>query len=100
MRRPGYAEKTASHLTKLTGKPYYKAGDLIADDLITGTWDQHAFVAESGAIRSLAVKPSKIASDMNLLSSGPRAGRDQSATGTAGLVHHAGQGQPGHARAG
>ena len=65
----GYAEKTASHLAKLTGKPYYKAGDLIA-----GTWDQHAFVAESGAMRSLAVKLSKIASDMILLSSGPRAG--------------------------
>ena len=65
----GYADKTAAHLARLTGKPYYKAGDLIA-----ATWDQHAFLAESGAMRSLAVKLSKIASDMILLSSGPRAG--------------------------
>jgi len=65
----GYAEKTAAHLANLTGKPFWKAGDLIA-----ATWDQHAFVAESGAMRSLAVKLSKIASDMILLSSGPRAG--------------------------
>jgi aspartate ammonia-lyase len=68
----GYAEKTAAHLAELTGKPYYKAGDLIG-----ATWDQHAFVAESGAMRSLAVKLSKIASDMILLSSGPRAGLNE-----------------------
>jgi len=68
----GYAEKTAAHLAKLTGKPYYKA-----DDLIAATWDQHAFVAESGAMRSLAIKLSKIASDLILLSSGPRAGLNE-----------------------
>ena len=65
----GYAETTARHLAKLTGKPYE-----VADDLIAATWDQHAFLAESGAMRSLAVKLSKIASDLILLSSGPRAG--------------------------
>ncbi len=65
----GYAEKTAGHLARLTGKPFHKA-----DDLIAGTWDQAAFLAESGAMRSLAVKLSKIASDLILLSSGPRAG--------------------------
>jgi aspartate ammonia-lyase len=65
----GYAERTAKHLAKLTGKPFRKA-----DDMIAATWDQHAFLAESGALRSLAVKLSKIASDLILLSSGPRAG--------------------------
>lgn len=65
----GFAEKTAVHLAKLTGKPFVKA-----DDMIAATWDQHAFLAESGAMRSLAVKLSKIASDMILLGSGPRAG--------------------------
>jgi aspartate ammonia-lyase len=65
----GYAEKTAKHLTELTGKPFEKA-----DDLIAATWDQQAFLAQSGALRSLAVKLSKIASDLILLSSGPRAG--------------------------
>jgi aspartate ammonia-lyase len=65
----GYAEKTTRHLAKLTGKPI-----VLADDLFAATWDQHAFVAESAALRSLAIKLSKIASDLILLSSGPRAG--------------------------
>ena len=65
----GYADKTARHLAKLTGKPYAKA-----DDLIAATWDQQAFLSASSATRSLAVKLSKIASDLILLSSGPRAG--------------------------
>ena len=65
----GYAEKTAKHLGKLTGKPFTVAADLVA-----ATWDQHAFLAQSAAERSLAVKLSKIASDLILLSSGPRAG--------------------------
>jgi aspartate ammonia-lyase len=65
----GYAEKTTKHLAKLTGKPI-----VLAEDLFAATWDQHAFVAESAALRSLAIKLSKIASDLILLSSGPRAG--------------------------
>jgi len=65
----GYAEKVPVHLTKLTGKPFVKANDLFA-----ATWDQHAFVTESGALKSLAIKLSKIAGDLILLSSGPRAG--------------------------
>ena len=66
---PGYAEKVPGHLAGITGKPF-----VLADDLIAATWDQHAFVAESGALKSLAVKLSKISSDLILLSSGPRAG--------------------------
>jgi aspartate ammonia-lyase len=65
----GYAQKTAEHLARLTGKPI-----VVADDLFAATWDQHAFVVESGALRSMAIKLSKIASDLILLSSGPRAG--------------------------
>jgi aspartate ammonia-lyase len=65
----GYAEKTTRYLAKQTGKPIALAGDLFA-----ATWDQHAFVAESATLRSLAIKLSKIASDLILLSSGPRAG--------------------------
>ena len=65
----GYAEKVAPHLAKLTGKPF-----VMADDLVAATWDQHAFVAQSGALKSLAIKLSKIASDLILLTSGPRAG--------------------------
>ena len=65
----GYAKKTASHLAKLTGKPI-----VMAEDMFAATWDQHAFVVESGALRSMAIKLSKIAGDLILLSSGPRAG--------------------------
>ena len=65
----GYADKTAGHLAKLTGKPIVTAPDLLA-----ATWDQQGFVVYSAALRSVAIKLSKIANDLILLSSGPRAG--------------------------
>jgi aspartate ammonia-lyase len=65
----GYPEKCAQHLAKLTGKPIVPASDMIA-----ATWDQQGFVTYSGALKSLAVKLSKISSDLILLTSGPRAG--------------------------
>ncbi len=65
----GYAEKTSAHLAELTGKPF-----ILAADLVAATWDQSAFLSASSATRSLAVKLSKVASDLILLSSGPRAG--------------------------
>jgi aspartate ammonia-lyase len=65
----GYAERCAAHLAKLTGKPIVPASDMLA-----ATWDQQGFVVYSSALRSLAVKLSKIASDLILLTSGPRAG--------------------------
>jgi len=65
----GYSEKVAAHLAKLTGKPIVPANDMIA-----ATWDLQGFVAYSSALKSLAVKLSKTASDLILLSSGPRAG--------------------------
>jgi aspartate ammonia-lyase len=65
----GYAESTAKHLAKLTGKPIVPASDMLA-----ATWDQEGFVAYSSALKSLAIKMSKIASDLILLTSGPRAG--------------------------
>ena len=66
---PGFPAKTAAQLAALTGKPIVAAQDLIA-----ATWDLQAFLNYSSALRSLAVKLSKIASDLILLSSGPRAG--------------------------
>jgi len=68
----GFAERAAAHLADLTGKPFVRA-----DDLIAATWDQQAFLSASGALRSLAVKLSKTASDLILLSSGPRAGLNE-----------------------
>jgi aspartate ammonia-lyase len=65
----GYAESCARHLAKLTGKPIVPAADMLA-----ATWDQQGFVAYSGALKSVAVKLSKIANDLILLTSGPRAG--------------------------
>src|SRR5256885_9460951 len=65
----GYGEKCAAHLAKLTGKPIVPAADMLA-----ATWDQAGFVAYSSALKSVAVKLSKISSDLILLTSGPRAG--------------------------
>jgi aspartate ammonia-lyase len=65
----GYAERCAAHLAKLTKKPIVPATDMLA-----ATWDQQGFVAYSGALKSVAIKLSKIASDLILLTSGPRAG--------------------------
>jgi aspartate ammonia-lyase len=65
----GYAERTAAHLAKLTGKPIVPASDMVA-----ATWEQQGFVVYSSALKSTAVKLSKIAGDLILLASGPRAG--------------------------
>lgn len=65
----GYAERCAAHLAKLTGKPIVPASDMLA-----ATWDQQGFVVYSSALRSVAVKLSKISSDLIMLASGPRAG--------------------------
>jgi aspartate ammonia-lyase len=65
----GYPEKVAMHLAKLTGKPIVPAADMLA-----ATWDQQGFVVYSSALRSVAIKLSKISSDLILLTSGPRAG--------------------------
>ena len=42
--------------------------------MFAATWDQQGFVAYSSALKSVAIKLSKIASDLILLASGPRAG--------------------------
>jgi len=68
----GYAPKVATHLATLLNKPIVPASDMIA-----ATWDQQGFVAYSGALKSVAIKLSKIASDLILLDSGPRAGLNE-----------------------
>ena len=45
--------------------------------MIAATWDQQGFVAYSAALRSIAIKLSKIAGDLILLDSGPRAGLNE-----------------------
>src|SRR3954470_15517895 len=65
----GYPEKCAEELARLTKKPIVPASDMLA-----ATWDQQGFVAYSSALKSLAIKLSKISGDLILLASGPRAG--------------------------
>jgi len=65
----GYPEKCAAELAKLTGKPIKPAEDMLA-----ATWDQQGFVAYSAALKSVAIKLSKVSGDLILLTSGPRAG--------------------------
>jgi aspartate ammonia-lyase len=65
----GYAEAVAAELARLLKKPIVPAKDMFA-----ATWDQQGFVAYSNALKSLAIKQSKIAGDLILLASGPRAG--------------------------
>ncbi len=65
----GYPEKALEHLRAITGL------DLgLAKDLIEATQDTQAFVMFSSALKSLAIKLSKVCNDLRLLSSGPRAG--------------------------
>jgi aspartate ammonia-lyase len=66
---PGYAEKVAVHLAKITGKPM-----VMAKDLIAATSSMQAFVMFSSAYKNLAVTLSKISSDLIFLASGPRTG--------------------------
>jgi len=65
----GYSEAVAAELARLLKKPIVPAKDMFA-----ATWDQQGFVAYSNALKSLAIKQSKIAGDLILLASGPRAG--------------------------
>jgi aspartate ammonia-lyase len=68
----GYSDKVATHLAKILNKPIVPAPDMLA-----ATWDQQGFVIYSGALKSVAIKLSKIASDLILLDSGPRAGLNE-----------------------
>src|SRR6478736_3156389 len=66
---PGYGEKCANHLAKLTGKPI-----VLAKDLIAATSSMQGFVMYSSALKNFAVTVSKISSDLIFLASGPRTG--------------------------
>jgi len=66
---PGYPDLVIKHLARITGLKVTKARNLVE-----ATQDTGAFVMYSSALKRLAVKLSKISSDLRLLSSGPRAG--------------------------
>jgi fumarate hydratase class II len=66
---PGFAEAAAAEIARLTALPFVSAPNKFA---VQGAHD--ALVHFSGALRTLAVSLYKIANDIRLLASGPRAG--------------------------
>jgi aspartate ammonia-lyase len=66
---PGYAEKCAVELAKITGKPMKLSHNLIAE-----TSSMQGYVMYSSALKNLAITLSKISSDLIFLASGPRTG--------------------------
>lgn len=66
---PDFAAHVCRHLRELTGIPL-----VIAPNLVEATQDTGVFVQVSGVLKRVAVKLSKTANDLRLLSSGPRAG--------------------------
>jgi len=66
---PGFAEAAAAEIAGLTGLPFVTAPNKFT---VQGSHD--ALVQLSGALRTLAVSLFKIASDIRLMSCGPRAG--------------------------
>ncbi len=67
---PGYRNLVIIYLRELTGITELRS----AEDLIQATQDTSHFVAYSSVLKNIALKLSKIANDLRLLSSGPRAG--------------------------
>lgn len=65
----GYGESVVKHLAEITGLPV-----VAADNRVAATPDLAAFVTLSAAIRTGAVRLSKIANDLRVLSSGPGGG--------------------------
>ncbi len=68
--------------------------------MFAATWEQQGFVVYSAALKSMAIKLSKIASDLILLTSGPRAGlKEIDLPAMQPGLDHARQGQSGDAGA-
>lgn len=66
---PGYAEKVAAHIAKLTGLPF-----VTAQNKFESLAAHDAIVEAHGALKTVAVSLMKIANDIRMLSSGPRSG--------------------------
>ena len=94
---PGYADLVTQKLAQVSGLPVRKAANLVE-----ATQDSGAFVQMSATMKRAAVQISKICNDLRWLSSGPRCGLYEIdlAAHAAGLIHHAGQSEPGDPRGG
>ncbi len=64
-----YMQRIVPNLCDVTGMQFTQA-----DDLIDATQNLDSFVSVSGAVKACAVTLSKIANDLRLMSSGPKAG--------------------------
>nr|WP_299584544.1 aspartate ammonia-lyase [uncultured Microbulbifer sp.] len=69
---PQYRQLVVSALSEISGIDF-----VCAENLVEATSDMGAFVMFSGVMKRIAVKISKICSDLRLLSSGPRAGLNE-----------------------
>lgn len=69
---PEYAKLAVSYLSELSGFEFKRASDLVE-----ASSDMGAFVLFSGMLKRLAVKLSKIANDLRMLSMGPRCGLNE-----------------------
>src|SRR5689334_2006899 len=65
----GYAENVAKHIARLTGKPF-----ITAPNKFEALAAHDAIVEAHGALKTIAVSLMKIANDVRMLASGPRAG--------------------------
>ena len=65
----GYAHEACARLSALAGFEF-----VVAEDMVEATQDAGVFVTVSSVLKRVAVKLSKTANDLRLLSSGPRAG--------------------------
>lgn len=66
---PRYIEKVTGNLRNITNLPLVRG-----ENLVDATQNTDAFLEVSGALKTLAVNLSKIANDLRLMASGPRAG--------------------------
>ncbi len=66
---PGYSEKVADHIARLTGLPF-----ITAENKFEALAAHDAIVEAHGALKTVAVSLMKIANDIRMLSSGPRSG--------------------------
>ncbi|WP_444937485.1 aspartate ammonia-lyase [Microbulbifer sp. JMSA002] len=69
---PQYRQLVVSALSEISSIDF-----VCAENLVEATSDMGAFVMFSGVMKRIAVKISKICSDLRLLSSGPRAGLNE-----------------------
>ncbi len=66
---PGYSENVARHIAQLTGLPF-----VTAENKFEALAAHDAIVEAHGALKTVAVSLMKIANDVRMLASGPRAG--------------------------